>query len=219
MQDRRLTLRPPPDQEDREPPSRGFIFLGLGGDEVRINRRRDAWERIRGCENPMPQLGMMLEGQLVPERRGRLLDPVTKAVRDVFPKPNDQQRLALDIALNTPDIALVQGPPGTGKTRVIAALQARLAEQDEGVDPGGLSGSTLLTSFQHDRWRTPPAAYPRSCLPPSSVGYRRGSERRATASRHGHGDGRDGARRPRRGAAERLGPCALSFGPRACLAY
>ena len=176
MQDRRLTLGPPPDQEDREPPSRGFIFLGLGGDEVRINRRRDAWHRIRGCANPMPQLGMMLEGQPVRERRGRRLKPVTKAVRDVFPNPNDRQRLALDIALNTPDIALVQGPPGTGKTRVMAALQARLAEQDEGVDPGGLSGSTLLTSFQHDAVENAAAATRVMGLPAVKVGYRRGSD-------------------------------------------
>ena len=98
----------------------------------------------------MPLLGVMIEGQSVPERHSRRLKPVTKAVRDVFPNPNDRQRLALDIALNTPDIALVQGPPGTGKTRVIAALQARLAEKDEGSDPNGLSGNTLLTSFQHD---------------------------------------------------------------------
>ena len=174
--DHSLTLRPPPDQDDREPPPRGFIFLGLGGDEVRLNRRRDAWQRIRGCANPMPQLGMMLEGQPVRERRGRRLKPVTKAVRDVFSNPNDRQRLALDIALNTPDIALVQGPPGTGKTRVIAALQARLAEQDEGVDPGGLSGSALLTSFQHDAVENAAAATRVMGLPAVKVGYRRGSD-------------------------------------------
>ncbi len=174
--DHSLTLHPPPEQEDREPPSRGFIFLGLGGDEMRIDRRRLAWQRIRGCANPMPQLGMMLEGQPVRDRRGRRLKPVTKAVRDVFPNPNDRQRLALDIALNTPDIALVQGPPGTGKTRVIAALQARLAEPDEGVDPGGLSGSTLLTSFQHDAVENAAAATRVMGLPAVKVGYRRGSD-------------------------------------------
>ena len=174
--DHRLTLRPPSDQDDREPPPRGFIFLGLGGDEVRINRRRDAWQQIRSCENAMPQLGMMIEGQPVHERRGRRLKPVTKAVRDVFPNPNDRQRRALDIALNTPDIALVQGPPGTGKTRVIAALQARLAEQDEGVGPGGLSGNTLLTSFQHDAVENAAAATRVMGLPAVKVGYRRGSD-------------------------------------------
>ena len=38
-------------------------------------------------------------------------------------KPTEKQALALDAALNTPDIAIIIGPPGTGKTQVIAALQ------------------------------------------------------------------------------------------------
>ena len=171
-----LDLRPPPDREDREPPEEGFLFVSLGGDAVRIDRRTDAWERIRSCANPMPQLGMMIEGQPVPERHGRRLQPVTKAVRDVFSNPNDRQRLALDVALNTPDVALVQGPPGTGKTRVIAALQARLAEQDEGIGTGGLSGNTLLTSFQHDAVENAAAATRVMGLPAVKVGYRRGSD-------------------------------------------
>lgn len=171
-----LSLRPTSEQDDREPPSKGFIFIALGGDEVRIGRRTRAWEQIRSCANPMPQLGMMLEERPVPNRRSRSLKPVTKAVRDVFPNPNDRQRLALDVALNTPDIALVQGPPGTGKTRVIAALQARLAEKDEGSDPNGLSGNTLLTSFQHDAVENAATATRVLGLPAVKVGYRRGSD-------------------------------------------
>ena len=170
-----LTLRPPPERDDRKPPEQGYLFLALGGDEVRMRRRSEAWERIRGCANPMPQLGLMIEGQPVPERRSRNLKPVTKAVRDVFANPTDRQRLALDVALNTPDIALVQGPPGTGKTRVIAALQARLAETDEGIAPGGLSGNTLLTSFQHDAVENAASATRVMGLPAVKVGYRRGS--------------------------------------------
>lgn len=171
-----LSLRPPPEQDDREPPGSGFVFVGLGGDEVRIRRRTDAWQQIRDCVNPMPVLGVMIEGQSVRERHGRRLNPVTKAVRDVFPNPNDRQSLALDIALNTTDIALVQGPPGTGKTRVIAALQARLAEKDESNDPNGLSGNTLLTSFQHDAVENAATATRVLGLPAVKVGYRRGSD-------------------------------------------
>ena len=131
-------------------PKKGFIFVCLDGDRVLIERRNKAWEQIRSCENPMPQLGLLIEGQSVPMRHGRRLKPFTKSVRDVFESPNRRQRDALDIALNTPDIALIQGPPGTGKTRLIAALQARLAEKDEIIDTHGLRGNTLLTSFQHD---------------------------------------------------------------------
>jgi hypothetical protein len=171
-----LDLRPPVEHDDRTPPEKGFLFVALAGDEIRIERRKAAWERIRSCTNPMPQLGMIIEGQTVPERRGGRLKPVTKAVRDVFPNPTDRQRLALEVALNTPDIALIQGPPGTGKTRVIAALQARLADKDEGADPDGLSGNTLLTSFQHDAVENAAAATRVMGLPAIKVGFRRGGE-------------------------------------------
>ena len=170
-----LTIRPPPEQDDRKPPDQGYLFLGLGGDEIRMGRRREAWERIRSSSTPMPQLGLMIEGLPVGVRPGRTLKPVTKSVRDVFANPTDRQRLALEVALNTSDIALIQGPPGTGKTRVIAALQARLAEPDEGIDPVGLSGNTLLTSFQHDAVENAASATRVMGLPAVKVGYRRGS--------------------------------------------
>lgn len=168
-------IRPPADQEDREPPQEGYIFVALGGDEVRIKRRSQAWEKVIKMENPMPQLGMILENRRVPERSHRRRGPMTRAVREVFDNPNDRQRIALDAALNTPDIALIQGPPGTGKTRVIAALQARLAERDEDVGAGGLAGNTLLTSFQHDAVENAAAATRVMGLPAVKVGYRRDS--------------------------------------------
>lgn len=171
----RLDIRPPADQEDREPPEKGYLFVALGGDEVRLGRRREAWEKVRNTENPMPQLGMILENQRVPERCHRWRKPITRAVRDVLDSPNERQRTALDVALNTPDIAVIQGPPGTGKTRVIAALQARLAEQDEDVGAGGLAGNTLLTSFQHDAVENAAAATRVMGLPAVKVGYRRDS--------------------------------------------
>lgn len=171
----------PQHQEDREPPKEGYLFVALGGDEVRVERRKEAWQKVRSTQNPMPQLGLLLEGQPVHEARRRRLQPVTRAVRDVFDNPSDRQRHALDVALNTPDIALIQGPPGTGKTRVIAALQARLAEQDEGVSENGLAGNTLLTSYQHDAVENAAAATRVMGLPAVKVGYRR----RADESRDG----------------------------------
>ena len=172
----RLCVRPPVDQEAREPPNEGYLFVALGGDDVRIKRRREAWERIRNMDNPMPQLGLILESKSVPNRRSRRLEPMTRAVREVFESPNERQWNALDIVLNTPDIALIQGPPGTGKTRVIAALQARLAEEDEDFGAGGLAGNTLLTSFQHDAVENAAAATRVMGLPAVKVGYRRGSD-------------------------------------------
>lgn len=171
-----LFIRPQERQEDREPPKAGYLFVALGGDEVRINRRKEAWQKVRNTQNPMPQLGLLLEGQRVREARRRTLQPITRAVRDVFDNPSDRQRNALDVALNTPDIALIQGPPGTGKTRVVAALQARLAERDEGVGENGLAGSTLLTSYQHDAVENAAATTRVMGLPAVKVGYRAGIE-------------------------------------------
>ena len=171
-----VTLRPPPD-DSKVPPEQGYLFLSLVGDTVRLGRRRRAWNRIRSCENPMPQLGLLIEGAgPVSTAKRPHREPLNRAVRDVFKNPNDRQRIALDVALNTPDIALIQGPPGTGKTKVIAALQARLAAKDEGADPDGLSGSTLLTSAQHDAVENAAAATRVMGLPAVKIGYRRGSE-------------------------------------------
>ena len=159
----------------REPPEEGYLFVALGGDEKRIERRKEAWEKVRNTANPMSQLGLILENRPVRERRSRALKPLTRAVREVFDSPNEQQCSALDVALNTPDIALIQGPPGTGKTRVIAALQARLSERDEDYGANGLAGNTLLTSFQHDAVENAAAATRVMGLPAVKVGYRRDS--------------------------------------------
>lgn len=171
-----LDLKAYRDEASRKPPKNGFISVSLEGDARRLERRETAWSDIRSCANPMPQLGLLLEGQSVPQRQERNRKPITGKVRKILEEPNDRQRLALDIALNTPDIALVQGPPGTGKTRVIAALQARLSERDEVVDLRSLSGNTLLTSFQHDAVENAAAATSVMGLPAVKVGYSRGSE-------------------------------------------
>ncbi|MBP6582124.1 MAG: AAA family ATPase [Chromatiaceae bacterium] len=175
-QARRIDLRPSREQEDRTPPKSGYLYLSLGGDKVRMNRRSLAWDAIRGCTSPMPQIGLLIEGAPVPARATRRREPFTQAVRALLPNPTDRQRQALDIALNTPDIALIQGPPGTGKTRVIAALQARLTDKDEVADGSGLAGNTLLTSYQHDAVDNAAAATWVLGLPAIKIGYRKGAQ-------------------------------------------
>lgn len=137
------------DDEQTRPPRQGELFLSLVGDNVRLRRRDEAFQAIAAARCPMPQLGLLLEGRPIPERRRRELEPLSPAVLRVFGgRPTPRQEEALRVALNTPDIALIQGPPGTGKTRTIAALQVRLAELAE--DHERLSRQILLTSFQHD---------------------------------------------------------------------
>ena len=132
-------------------PRKGFLFPSLGGDSKRLRRRDDAEARIRAGVNPMPQLGLLLEGQPVTHGRFKTHKPLSSKTRmkKLFANdPTERQLEALSVALNTPDIALIQGPPGTGKTQVIAALQARLAEIAD--SDTSLAGQILLTAYQHD---------------------------------------------------------------------
>ena len=45
--------------------------------------------------------------------------------------------MAVNIAINTPDVAVIQGPPGTGKSTVVAVICQRLmeiAEKEDKID-------------------------------------------------------------------------------------
>lgn len=130
------------------PPTRGFISLSTYGARVSIKRRDKAAEAIRRADCPMPQLGLLIEGQPVPVGKWRWEEPMTSRVRARFnSEPTRVQKMAIDIAINTPDIAIIQGPPGTGKTQVISAIVKRLEELADPHRP--TSGLFLLTSFQH----------------------------------------------------------------------
>ena len=145
-----IDIAPANPDDDLSPPKKGFLFISLQGDVIRLTRRNKAEQLIRTAQCPMPQLGLILENQRVPTRRTRQHKPLSADTKKVFNgSPTSRQQEALQVALNTPDIALIQGPPGTGKTKVISALQVRLAEISE--DSGNsVSHRLLLTSYQHD---------------------------------------------------------------------
>lgn len=169
---RAIDLQPPLDSDDREPPESGVLFLSVSGDRKRLERREHAQSLIASAACPMPQLGLLLEGSAVPERRRKVEDALSQAAREVFGgEPTARQIEALRVALNTPDIALIQGPPGTGKTKTIAALEARLAELSE----DDLAGQTLLTSYQHDAVENAASRTLVFGLPAIKVGRKRGT--------------------------------------------
>ncbi|GAA8042693.1 hypothetical protein HpMS86_12450 [Helicobacter pylori] len=62
--------------------------------------------------------------------------------------PQTIKKKAIEIALNTPDIAIIQGSPGTGKTTVINAICERLFE--EYPKDKNIKGQILLCSQGHD---------------------------------------------------------------------
>jgi len=179
VREKTVDILPPLDQES-VPPDKGYVFVSLTGDRKRLARREIAQQRIAKAECEMPQLGLLLEGASVPIRRRKHWKPLTPAIRRAFrDDPTAKQIAAIDIALNTPDIALIQGPPGTGKTKIISALQNRLAEIADGTQ--GLCGQTLLTSYQHFAVEHAAGKTSVMGLPAMKIGRRRGQSGESAA--------------------------------------
>jgi hypothetical protein len=134
-------------------PEAGFLVLCVAGDAAQISRRLRARDRIMNGESTNPEIGVLIEeeGTTHVLRPPQKIPSLTAYVRDkVFlSPPTAAQQKAIEVALNTPDIALIQGPPGTGKTTVIAAILERLNEVFAQKGVVG-SGEVLLTGFQHD---------------------------------------------------------------------
>lgn len=146
-QTRRLTLT------SENLPPRGTLVLSMAGDIAQIKRRLNARRAILEGRSANPQLGLLIEekGEVTSLRSPQKIKPLTAFVRSkVFRNPPTlMQERAIDVALNTPDIALIQGPPGTGKTTVIAAILERLNE-NAAANGANVRGQVLLSGFQHD---------------------------------------------------------------------
>jgi len=129
-----------------------FIILSIMGEKVQIERRRDARKRVLSGRSENPQLGLLIEekGEPLSISRVSKMKPLTPFVKNkIFShNPTSIQIKAIDIALNTPDIALIQGPPGTGKTTVVTAIIERLNEEHD--KSNSIRGQILVTGFQHD---------------------------------------------------------------------
>ena len=132
-----------------------YIVLSILGDKMQIERREKARDKIKAGKTPIPTLGLILNGSL--EGTDKLfdtniskIDSLSAFVKEKIFKnePTLRQKEAIEIALNTPDIAVIQGPPGTGKTTVITAIIERLNEMVNKKENN--RGKILITSFQHD---------------------------------------------------------------------
>jgi superfamily I DNA and/or RNA helicase len=126
------------------------------------------------CANPL--LGLIIEenGELPEIQRVTKLKPLTPFVKEKIFKhpPTDRQVEAIEIALNTPDIALIQGPPGTGKTTVVTAILERLNEEYDKTK--SIRGQVLVSGFQHDAVENIVARLSVNALPAVKFGRRSG---------------------------------------------
>ena len=169
-----------PDIPDR----RLFLILSINGDKIQIERRMQARTAILEgrCANPL--LGLIIEedGVLPEVQRTTKLKPLTAFVKEKIFKnePTPRQIEAIDIALNTPDIALIQGPPGTGKTTIITAIIERLNEEYDKTQP--IRGKILVSGFQHDAVENIISRLSVNALPAVKFGGRSGAAAGTDAS-------------------------------------
>ncbi|MBT4091997.1 MAG: AAA family ATPase [Deltaproteobacteria bacterium] len=153
-----------------------FLILSINGDKIQIERRMRARSSILEgrCANPL--LGLLIEegGTLPDIQRVTKLKPLTSFVKEKIFKhpPTDRQVEAIDVALNTPDIALIQGPPGTGKTTVVTAIIERLNEEYDKTK--SIRGQILISGFQHDAVENIVARLSVNALPAVKFGKRSG---------------------------------------------
>ncbi len=162
--------------DSEHPPLRGFLFPSIQGDHRRLERRKEAEEKISGLQCHLP-ISHLLVGARVPVPRRKDLPALTPKVRDKLfsdQPPTPQQEEAIRVALNTPDIAVIQGPPGTGKTKVIEAIVERLNEELDTLGAG--AGQILVTGFQHDAVENALSRIDVNGLPSIKFGRRQGRD-------------------------------------------
>jgi superfamily I DNA and/or RNA helicase len=140
------------DYDGNDIPHNVFLVYSILGDKVQIRRKKEARQAIISGKSANPMLGLLIEenGELPNIQRVTKIKPLSPFVKDKIFKhePTEKQKEAIEIALNTPDIALIQGPPGTGKTTVITAIIERLNEEFD--KSKNIHGEILVSGFQHD---------------------------------------------------------------------
>lgn len=128
----------------------GYIRFSSYSVDNEARRRGLAYAALMDQTNLSARnVARLLEPNIVDTAAPTSEKPVTQAVLDtMFGLHSDvvlseTYRTAMDVAINTPDIALIQGPPGTGKTTLIRGVMARI----NALDP---NAKILLTTEQHD---------------------------------------------------------------------
>lgn len=132
-----------------------IVVLSIFGDKIKLRDKLEARKRLLEGRSANPLLGLIIEDtdnikKYQKTSKTATLEPLTQDIKEkIFPtnSPTQNQIDAIDIALNTPDIAIIQGPPGTGKTTVLTAIIERLNQES---DKDNIRGQVLVAGFQHD---------------------------------------------------------------------
>lgn len=130
-------------------PAKGYLLPSISGSIVQSKRRDQAEKIILSNKCKLPGLKNIIQAGSMVGVVGRKYQPVSRNLeKEIFNDSEyhftEKQKVALDTAINTPDIAIIQGPPGTGKTTVIKAIVKRIDEL------WNSKAKILITSTQHD---------------------------------------------------------------------
>lgn len=135
----------------------GKLTVSLIGDEI-VNKRRERAlkslreNRIFVTQNLLFAIEGLADAMLIKKRNEKALtDRTRKFLKDKFGISDltQNQKEAVEIAINTPDVAVIQGPPGTGKSTVVAAICDRLIEIAEKSKKDDTK-LILVSAFQND---------------------------------------------------------------------
>ncbi len=165
------------------------IWMSVSGDKQQFLRRMHARELVKNYEAQKPNLLYLIEDNeeaaqfLKNHDRINIDQPLPERIsKKIFPThaPTKTQLEAINIALNTPDIAIIQGPPGTGKTTVITAIIESLTEKLNNSESA--KGQILVSGFQHDAVENIISRLSINSLPALKFGEKNGTDEWDTRS-------------------------------------
>ncbi len=164
-------------------PSQGYLFLSVSGDAIRLARREKAKADIVTNNAPIHDLDRIIDKGIANSIQIRTEKPITNMLKKKFPDKefNEDQRKAIEVAVNTPDIAMIMGPPGTGKTTVIKAIIARFEEYYKNHNDKRIP-RILVTSFQHEAVENVIEDLDGNGLPSERIGGKRGEHDKKSQS-------------------------------------
>ena len=139
-------------------PEIGHFTISLIGNEIVKKRREKALKSLREdrkfiTRNLLFAIEGVADAMLDKKRKEKALTERTKKfLKDKFGIDDltQNQKDAVELAINTPDIAIIQGPPGTGKSTVVAAICDRLIEISEKEKKNYNGKLILVSAFQND---------------------------------------------------------------------
>lgn len=133
----------------------GYLQISISGAAVILQRRKEAIERIKSDRAAKKNIMQLIEGKSLSSSRTKKTYRVENFIKEIEAafdgkRPNETQLEAIEIAINTPDFAIIQGPPGCGKTSLINAIDNCLAKIDSSLHK---KASSLSTAYQKESTR------------------------------------------------------------------